>query len=49
MQACNIKSQLAFPGRMVRNGGITLDLMIGRIHVNTPNMNINKHLAEVHR
>ena len=49
MQACHIKRRLAFPGRLVRKGGITLDLTIGSIHVNTPNMNNNKHLAEVHR
>ena len=49
LQACNIKSRLAFPVRLVRKYSITLDIMIGRKHVNTPNMNTNKHLAEVHR
>ena len=33
VQACTIMSPLAFHGQIVRNGGITLDLMIGLIIV----------------
>ena len=31
-----LKKRLAFHGHLVRKGGITLDLMIGRLHVTRP-------------